>query len=109
MITIETLTAQLCGPLRQDLERWILNDWIRPDGTHGAWRFRRIDVARAQLIWELHSDMQVNEEALPIVLSLLDQLYDLRRQMRAISEAFAEAIPAAALNDHSTTGGHNPL
>jgi chaperone modulatory protein CbpM len=62
----------------------------------GDWRFRRIDVARAQLIWELRSDMQVNEEALPIVLSLLDQLYDLRRQLRAISEAFAEAIPADA-------------
>ncbi len=94
MITIEMLMAQLSGPPRQDLERWILNDWLRPDGANGDWRFRRIDVARARLIWELRSDMQVNEEALPIVLSLLDQLYDLRRQMRTISEAFAEAIPA---------------
>ena len=93
MISIETLTTQLSGPLRQDLERWILNDWIRPEGADGDWRFRLIDVARAQLIWELRSDMQVNEEALPIVLSLLDQLYDMRRQMRIISEAFAEAIP----------------
>lgn len=99
MITIETLTAPPSGPPRQDVERWILNDWIRPEGADGAWRFRRIDVARAQLIWELRSDMQVNEEALPIVLSLLDQLYDLRRQMRTISEAFAEAIPATGRID----------
>jgi chaperone modulatory protein CbpM len=100
MITIETLTTQLSGPLQQDLERWIMKDWIRPDGADGDWRFGRIDVARAQLIWELRSDMQVNEEALPIVLSLLDQLYDLRRQMRVISEAFAEAIPAAPRIGH---------
>ncbi len=51
MITIETLTTQLSGPLQQDLERWIQKDWIRPDGADGDWRFGRIDVARAQLIW----------------------------------------------------------
>jgi len=99
MITIEPLTDQLSGPPRQDLERWILNDWLRPDGAAGHWRFRRIDVARARLIWELRSDLRVNEEALPIVLSLLDQLYDLRRQMRTIGEAFAEAIPAGGRVD----------
>ena len=35
-----------------------------------------------RLILELREDMAVNEEALPVVLSLLDQLYELRRRLR---------------------------
>ena len=34
--------------------------------------------------------MNVNEDAVPVVLSLLDQIYGLRREMRAILEAICE-------------------
>jgi chaperone modulatory protein CbpM len=37
-----------------------------------------------RLILELRDLMQVNEEALPVVLSLLYQIYELRRRMRAL-------------------------
>jgi chaperone modulatory protein CbpM len=86
MITVEVLVSQLAGLQRQDLERWIGFDWVRADGEPGHYVFREIDVARVRLILSLRDEMQVNEEALPVVLSLLDQLYDLRRRMRELSE-----------------------
>jgi chaperone modulatory protein CbpM len=85
MITIEVLLARVPDLPLQDLERWISNDWVRPDGRAGDYAFGEIDVARVQLIQELRDKLEVNEAAVPVVLMLLDQLYDLRRRMRAMS------------------------
>ena len=93
MITIDVLVAQVSGLTRDDLERWISNQWVRPDRQAGGYVFREIDVARVQLIREMRDEMEVNEAALPVVLSLLDQLYDVRRHMRDLHEAFAHIAP----------------
>ncbi len=93
MITIETLFVQVGGLRRDDLERWIAQSWVRPDGEPGRYLFHDIDVARVQLIVELREQMQVNEEALPVVLSLLDQLYEARRRMRRVRDALDQATP----------------
>ncbi len=89
MISIEVLVTQVSGVGRQDVENWITHGWVRPDGAPGQYVFHEIDVARVRLIRELHHEMQVNEEALPVVLSLLDQVYALRRRMREIGEALS--------------------
>jgi chaperone modulatory protein CbpM len=86
MITVKVLLTQFPGLPLQDLERWISNDWVRPDGRAGDYGFREIDVARIRLIHELRDNLEVNEAALPVVLMLLDQLYDLRRRMRDLSK-----------------------
>jgi chaperone modulatory protein CbpM len=83
MITVEGLLMQFPDLLPQDLERWIANDWVRPDGQGGAYIFCAIDVARVQLIQDLRDRLEISEAALPVVLMLLDQVYDLRRRMRA--------------------------
>jgi chaperone modulatory protein CbpM len=83
-INIEFVIAQFNGLQRSDLERWISNDWVRPDGDQGRYLFHEIDIARVRLIHELRDDLHVNEEALPVVLSLLDQLYALRRRLHGI-------------------------
>lgn len=93
MITIEALFVQLHGLQREDLARWIDNAWVRPEGTPGQYLFHDIDVARVRLILELRDEMQVNEDALPVVLLLLDQLYALRRQTRQLTEALEQAVP----------------
>jgi chaperone modulatory protein CbpM len=93
MISIEVLVAQLSGLQRQDLERWIDNAWVRPDRLAGNYVFQEIDVARVRLIQELRDEMEVSEGALPVVLSLLDQLYDLRRRMRELGDAICHAAP----------------
>jgi len=86
MITIEVLLARVPDLPLQDLERWISNDWVRPDGRAGDYAFGEIDVARVQLIQELRDRLEINETALPVVLLLLDQLYDLRRRLRNLRE-----------------------
>jgi chaperone modulatory protein CbpM len=91
MISIEVLVTQISGIGQQDVERWITHGWVRPDGTPGRYVFQEIDVARVRLIQELHVDMQVNEEGIPVVLSLLDQVYALRRRMREIGEALGRS------------------
>lgn len=93
MITIDALVIQLRGLRREDLARWIDNAWVRPEGAPGQYLFQEIDVARVRLILELRDEMQVNEDALPVVLSLLDQLYALRRQTRQLAEALGQAAP----------------
>ncbi len=93
MISIETLCIRVVGLRREDVERWIGLSWVRPDGQPGGYLFHDIDVARVRLIVELREQMQVNEEALPVVLSLLDQLYEARRRMRRVRDALERAAP----------------
>lgn len=90
MIGIETLCRQI-GLDPANLERWIDAALVRPDGEPGDWRFQEIDVARVRLIVELHHTMHVEEQTLPVVLSLLDQLYDARRALRRIGMAMGRA------------------
>lgn len=91
MITVETLYVQVRGLDPSDLQRWIDHAWVRPDGEPGGYLFHDIDVARVKLILELREQLQVNEEALPVVLSLLDQLYEARRRMRRVRDALDQA------------------
>jgi chaperone modulatory protein CbpM len=93
MITFETIKLEIHGLEAEDLARWIGAELVRADGPPGAWRFEEIDVARIRLILELRHELEVEERSLPIVLSLMDQLYDLRRRMARLNEALAE-VPA---------------
>ncbi|WP_041793933.1 chaperone modulator CbpM [Pararhodospirillum photometricum] len=93
MISLDVLIIQLSGLTQEDLKRWIDNEWVRPDEEDGTYVFRDIDVARVRLIRELRDEMLVNEDALPIVLSLLDQLYDLRRRLRDLRHALLHMPP----------------
>ena len=54
--------------------------------------FHEIDVARVRLIHDLRSGMDVGEDAMPLVLSLLDQVYELRSRLKAVLRA-VEAQP----------------
>ncbi len=93
IINIELVLTLVSGLQRPDLERWIVHRLVQPDSAAGGYVFREIDVARIRLIRELRDDLQVNEEALPIVLSLLDQLYEVRRRMRELGQALGRSAP----------------
>jgi chaperone modulatory protein CbpM len=66
---------------------WVERGWVRPEAAEADWVFQEIDVARVRLIHDLRRRMEVNDEALPLILSLLDQVYDLRSQLRAVLRA----------------------
>jgi chaperone modulatory protein CbpM len=84
MITLDILCARFTSLNPDDLRRWIAEGHVRTDRAADDLVFTEIDVERVRLILELRDLMQVNEEALPIVLSLLDQIYELHRRMRAL-------------------------
>jgi chaperone modulatory protein CbpM len=95
MIAFEELVHRLHGLDRQDLLRWIENRWVLPEQRGTTWIFHEVDVARIELILEIRHEFAIDEEALPLVLGLLDQVYDLRRQLRRICDALAVQPPEA--------------
>jgi len=93
MMSFDLLVNDVDGLEDADLSRWIANSWVKPDLADGRYVFEDIDIARVHLIYELRQELDVNEAALPVVLLLLDQLYELRRHLRSIGVAIAETEP----------------
>ena len=96
-----TAVVALFPDLREaELHTWVERGWVRPDGIEPDWVFEDIDVARVRLIHDFRHAMAVSEETIPLVLSLLDQVYTLRGQMRTIARAVErqpEPVRAAIL------------
>lgn len=94
MIGLEAL-IRLVGDVEEvELRRWIAERWVRPESGAQGFVFHEVDVARVRLIRELRYELAIDEEAMPVVLQLLDQVYSLRRRLRALSEAL-DAQPQA--------------
>lgn len=90
MVTIEMLCQRISGLRPDEVEDWIGRAWLRAEGGPGDYRLEEIDVARVRLIHELRSGLDIDDEALPVVLSLLDQLYSSRRQMMRLRWAIEQ-------------------
>ena len=89
MIAFDDLLRQMRGLDRRDLMRWVENRWVLPERQDQTWIFHEVDIARVELILEIRQEFAIDEEALPLVLGLLDQVYDLRRQLRRVCDALA--------------------
>lgn len=91
LAAVARLFSDVSAPVIQD---WVARGWVHVSGSSpDEWVFAEIDVARIRLIRELRIDLEVDENALPLVLSLLDQVYDLRRALKAVARAL-EGQPA---------------
>jgi chaperone modulatory protein CbpM len=80
-------TAEFMMESRLDAEAlnaWIEAGWLRPGGNRSSREFSDIDLARARLIGDLRGDLGVNDEAIPIVLDLIDQIHGLRCLVREL-------------------------
>lgn len=91
MISVAAVLQRVPGLDARTLSVWIERDWVRPVRRAAEPEFQEIDVARMRLILELHHELDVGEGAMPVVLSLLDQLHETRRQMRALCAALDAA------------------
>jgi chaperone modulatory protein CbpM len=65
------------------LEAWIEAGWLLPRDTREGRYFSDVDIARARLIRDLR-ELGVNDDAVPVILHLIDQLHGLRRVLREI-------------------------
>lgn len=80
---------------RSEIHHFIQQTWILPVEEDGRYFFDEADVARLRLIVELRGDMEVNDEAVPIILRLLDQVHSLRHAFDELHEA-VEALSEGA-------------
>jgi chaperone modulatory protein CbpM len=106
IIALEQLLHRVADLDRGEIVRWVENRWVLPERRDETWFFHEVDIARVELILEMRRDFAVDDEAVPLVLGLLDQLYSLRRQMARlcaavdcqppdVREAIRRALPSA--------------
>ncbi len=87
MISEKEVTRRIQGLTVRRLRSWVSRGWVQPLSTEKDLRFRDVDVARLDLIRQLKMDMNVNNSAIPIVLSLIDQLHGVRYELRSLAKA----------------------
>ena len=93
---------------RTEIYHFIQQSWILPVEEEGAYFFDEADVARVRLIVELRSDMEVNDEAVPIILQLLDQVHSLRHavdELQGAIEALSDGARAELEAAMKKSGG----
>ncbi len=75
--------SRFCNIPSHMILHFINQEWIRPSDLATP-ALDDEDVARIELIWELYSEMGVNEEAMPIILNLLDQLNRIHLELKKL-------------------------
>jgi len=74
----------------RDLRLWVREGWVRPAQGERGPVFDEIDVARLRLLCDLRKDMDMPMDAMPTVLTLIDELHRTRRDLRRLTEALDE-------------------
>jgi chaperone modulatory protein CbpM len=89
----------------RELTYWISQNWVLPsrenpqaEAEGAPYLFDQSDLARVKLIAELRRDLDINDDAMPVVLRLLDQVYGLRRTLGELVKAI-EALPETHRNE----------
>ena len=92
MIRIETLLQQIEGLDAVELQHWIDARWVLPEIEPEGYAFHEVDIARVRLIIELRHELLIDEDAMPVLLNLLDQVYALRHRLKCLMQAI-ESLP----------------
>ena len=91
LVTLEEIVAEF-RVTRREVTAWIAQRWVLPVEDERGHLFNEADRARIRLITELRRDLQIGDEAMPMVLRLLDQVYTLRRTLGELNQAI-DALP----------------
>lgn len=100
MKNLEEIISLVPDLSREDLDRWIQDSLIEMQQEAGRATLSDRQFARVRLICSLRFDMDVEEETLPVVLDLLDQLHSTRERLYTLSQAVLaqdEEVKAAVL------------
>lgn len=85
MLRLSAVIALFPDLAERELLRWVERGWVQAERQEPDWVFQEIDVARVRLVYDVRHVMDVPEETMPLVLSLLDQVYGLRARMDAVA------------------------
>lgn len=84
MIEERELLSLVEGLTVEEIELSVAQGWVAPARRESARLYVEVDVARLRLIHELRADLAIGDEAVPVLLSLLDQVHGLRTQLRDV-------------------------
>ncbi len=83
------VVARVEGMTVARLRSFVAAECLSPAEREGRLAFAEVDVARVRLLAELVSDFDLDAEAAGMVVSLVDQIHGLRRELRRLGEAVA--------------------
>jgi len=89
MIRLDDIVATIDGLHPDDLDRWIAAALVTPQQDADEVLFAPSDRARVQLLCTLHYTLEIEDDTLPLVLLLIDQLYATRANLHALAAAVA--------------------
>jgi chaperone modulatory protein CbpM len=87
------VVARVQGLTVARLRAFVAADCVAPAEHQGRPGYREADVARLQLLEDLVEDFDLDADAAAVVVSLVDQIHGLRRQLRRLAEAVAAEHP----------------
>lgn len=74
--------VRICGVSERRLRHFVEAGWVRPLSKDPE-EFDQEDQARIELIAELQEIFEVNDEAVPLLLHLIDQIHHLRARLQS--------------------------
>lgn len=89
MMRVDKLVETISALQRNDLEVWIREELVTPRHESGTLFFSDMECARVRLICMLRYELEIDPETLPVVLSLIDQLYGTRQRLLSLTAAVA--------------------
>lgn len=110
MISLDDLVAAMPALQPDDLEAWIREELVVPRQETETLLFTDMECARVRLICTLHYELEIDAGALPVVLSLVDQLHDTRRRLLSLTAAVTlqDKNVQAAINAAMEPTGASP-
>lgn len=94
MMRVEELMATITGLRRADLDAWIRDELVAPTPDAETLVFSDMECARVRLLYTLRYELEIEGETLPVVMSLLDQLYETRQKLLSLTAAVTAQDPA---------------
>jgi chaperone modulatory protein CbpM len=87
IFTEAEIVARFSGLETHVLKRWIAAGWVKPQEDPSGFLFDDADLARTHLLCDLAFEMDLKDEELATVLSLIDRLNSTRTMLRALTSA----------------------
>lgn len=75
--------CRICGVSREIVIEWVQAGVIEPRGE-ARWRFPARELRRIRRAGRLQRDLELESQALPVVLDLLEEVERLRREVRVL-------------------------
>ncbi|PIE14830.1 MAG: hypothetical protein CSA68_09150 [Rhodobacterales bacterium] len=82
----EQLINAISRLTRQRLTRYLEHDFITPAHSEHGPRYGMADLTRLELICDLSDQFDLQDDAMGVVLSLIDQLHGVRAELRALMQ-----------------------